>query len=121
MKNSVNIIGAHAITLGKKDVAKKESVEKKTNFAQLLEKKLKLTKHAEKQINYRGITIDKNTAAKLDDALNKLSMKGVKSSLVLSDNKAFLLNVKERKVITAMNVTDMKEKVFTNIDGVMLV
>jgi len=43
--------------------------------------------------------------------------KGSKDSLVLIDDIAFVVNVRNRTVITAVNSNELKENVFTNIDG----
>ena len=45
--------------------------------------------------------------------------KGVKESLVCVDDLAFIVNVTNNTVVTAMNQED--EKVFTNIDGAVIV
>jgi len=53
----------------------------------------------------------------MNEAVNKASTKGVKDSLVIVDNMAFVVNVKSRTVITAVNNNELKDNVFTNIDG----
>ena len=52
--------------------------------------------------------------------VNKANTKGVKDSLVLVDDIAFVVNVKDKAVVTVMNKDEMKENVFSNIDGAVI-
>lgn len=45
----------------------------------------------------------------------------MKDSLILVDNMAFVVSVKNNVVITAVNNEELKENVFTNIDGAVIV
>ena len=56
--------------------------------------------------------------ARLQDATSQAREKGMKESLVMVDNLAFIVNVKNNTVITAVN--DTKNAVFTNIDGAII-
>jgi len=49
------------------------------------------------------------------------SQKGIKNSLVLVDDYAFIMNVPSSTVITAMDKNETKNNVFTNIDGAIIV
>lgn len=105
------------ITLGKPSV---QSAESSVDFKTILEKKLEISKHAAEQIEYRNIQGDENAVQRLEQALDMLGKKGVRQSLVMLDGTAFLMDVSQRKVITAMQASEMKEKVFTNIDGAII-
>lgn len=78
---------------------------------------LKFSKHAETRMQTRNILLSQAQRDKIGQAVNKAEEKGVKDSLVLMDNMAFVINVKSRTVITAVNSSELKENVFTNIDG----
>ena len=58
-----------------------------------------------------------NLMGQVFEALNK----GIKESLVMVDSLAFIVNVPNKTVVTAMDQTDSKENVFTNIDGAVIV
>ncbi len=103
------------ITLGKEQVKQTGS-----DFKALLQQKIDLSKHAAEQLSYRDISGDGQTVQRLEQALDTLSQKGVRQSLVMLDNTAYLMDVAARKVITAMQAADMKNKVFTNIDGAII-
>ena len=81
---------------------------------------LKFSKHAELRLQERNINLTQTQKDKMQDAVSRAESKGVKDSLVLMDNLAFVVNVKNRTVITAVNSSELKENVFTNIDGAVI-
>lgn len=78
---------------------------------------IKFSKHAEQRLQSRNIHLSDQQKAKINQAVSRAEEKGVKDSLVLLDNLAFVVNVRSRTVITAVNSNELKENVFTNIDG----
>lgn len=82
---------------------------------------LKLSKHAEMRLQMRNIQLTQTQKEKINKALDKADAKGVRDTLVLMDQLAFVVNVKSRTVITAVNSNELKENVFTNIDGAVIV
>ncbi|HHV29872.1 TIGR02530 family flagellar biosynthesis protein [Acetivibrio mesophilus] len=78
---------------------------------------LKFSKHAEMRLQIRNINLTDAQKEKISKAVQKAGEKGVKDSLVLVDDIAFVVNVRNRTVITAVNSNELKENVFTNIDG----
>lgn len=97
-----------------------------SNFADIFSKKLfeskevTFSKHAESRLKTRGIDLSGEQIAKLNDAVNKAGEKNVKDSLIMMDDIAFVVNVKDKNVITALNKEEMKNNVFTNIDGAVI-
>lgn len=97
-----------------------------SNFEEIFNKKLfeskevKFSKHAESRLETRDIKLTDEQKEKLNDAINKAGEKNVKDSLVMVDDVAFVVNVKEKNVITVMNKNEMKNNVFTNIDGAVI-
>jgi flagellar operon protein len=93
------------------------------SFEEILESKvnenrgLKFSKHAEMRLQLRNIKLTDEQKEKISKAVQKAEEKGVKDSLVLIDDIAFVVNVRNRTVITAVNSNELKENVFTNIDG----
>lgn len=91
------------------------------DFANILKDKLnqdiKISKHAQMRMEMRHVNLTETQRQKLCNAINKADTKGVKDTLVVMDQMAFVVNVKNRTVITAMNSNEMRENVFTNIDG----
>lgn len=97
------------------------------NFDSILKDKInqneqvKFSKHAELRLQTRNIKLTDVQREKINEAVNKAQGKGVKDSLVIMDNLAFVVNVKSRTVITAVQSGELKENVFTNIDGAVFV
>jgi len=93
------------------------------DFSSILNQKLnesrevKISKHAAMRIESRNIKLDASHVERLKNAVDKASSKGVKDTLVVMDDMAFVVNVNARTVITALNQSELKDNVFTNIDG----
>lgn len=82
---------------------------------------LKFSKHAMNRLTDRNITLSKEQLDRLNDGTRKAQEKGIKESLVLMDQLAFIVNVNNNTVITAMDQTETKENIFTNIDGAVII
>lgn len=78
---------------------------------------LTLSNHADKRLKSRGIELNQELMKRLEGAVEKARLKGSKDTLVILDNLAFVVSVKNRTVITAMDGDSLKENVFTNIDS----
>jgi len=82
---------------------------------------LKFSAHAEKRLESRNIHLSEEQRFRLSQAVDEAARKGVRDSLILLNRLAFIVNVKNRTVITAMDQVQMQEKgIFTNIDGAMI-
>ncbi|MCH5264872.1 MAG: flagellar protein [Lachnospiraceae bacterium] len=79
---------------------------------------IKFSKHASQRLETRQIDMSEEQKARLQDAAGQAREKGMKESLVMVDNLAFIVNVKSNTVITAVN--DTSHAVFTNIDGAII-
>lgn len=95
------------------------------SFGQILEKEIQgisFSQHALQRMQLRGIQLTQSELAKLSDAVEKAAGKGAKESLVLlNQNLALVVSVKNRTVITAMDGQTLKDNVFTNIDSAVIV
>lgn len=95
------------------------------SFAEILEQKqtgasgLKFSKHASERLISRNIDLSESQKERLNHAVKAAEAKGIKESLVMMDNLAFIINVKNNTVVTA--VTGGEEKIFSNIDGAVVV
>ncbi len=81
---------------------------------------LKFSKHASIRLSDRNIELTKEQLERLNEGATKASEKGIKESLVIVDQLAFIVNVPNNTVITAMDQTQANENVFTNIDGAVI-
>lgn len=82
---------------------------------------LKFSSHAETRIKSRAIEwspeLEKRVAGGIDSAREK----GSREALILAGNVAVIANVRSGTVITAMDASNLKERIFTNIDSAVLV
>ena len=82
---------------------------------------LKFSKHATMRLEDRNINLSKEQSNRLENGVQKASEKGIKESLVLMDSLAFIVNVPNRTVVTAMDQGESGDNIFTNIDGAVIV
>lgn len=93
------------------------------DFGQLLEKELglKVSGHAQTRLKSRGIDLADSDWTRVKDGIDRAAQKGSKESLVMLDDIALVVSVKNRTVITAVAKEQLKENVFTNIDSAVFV
>lgn len=82
---------------------------------------LKFSKHANERLNSRDIKLTTGQMERLNSGVEQARQKNIKESLVMIDNLSFIVNVKNNTVITAVNQTEAKDQVFTNIDGAVII
>ena len=95
------------------------SSQSKTSSEDVLE--LKFSKHARKRLADRNISLTDEQLRRLEEGTKKAQAKGINESLVLMDDMAFIVNVKNNTTITVMNQQESAEKVYTNIDGAVII
>ena len=81
---------------------------------------LKFSKHASMRLADRNMNLTEEQNKRLENGVAKASEKGINESLVLIDSMAFIVNVPNKTVVTAMNQTETNSNVFTNIDGAVI-
>ena len=98
------------------------------SFEEMLRKKqnqrsseLKFSKHASMRLEERNISLTEEQNARLEDGVAKAGEKGIKESLVMMDSLAFIVNVPNKTVVTAMDQVETQNNIFTNIDGAVII
>ncbi|MEX0798164.1 MAG: TIGR02530 family flagellar biosynthesis protein, partial [Bacteriovoracaceae bacterium] len=76
-----------------------------------------ISAHAAKRLEERKINLDGPEYLKIKEAMTKLRAKGANDSLVITDQAAYIVDVKNNKVVTAVDKGGMSENVFTKIDS----
>ena len=84
------------------------------SFADVLEG-IRLSAHAQKRLENHPFD-----ANRLKSAVERADAKGSSESLIFLDDLAFVVSVKNKTVITAVEQDRAKENVFTNIDSVVI-
>jgi flagellar operon protein len=111
----------------------KSSDTKAVPFSDLLENRLqpsapkvapqelKFSAHAKARLESRGIDLSADDLVRMQEAVQRVSQKGSRESLVLTDKAAFVVSVKNNTVITAVDRDSLKENIFTNIDSTVMI
>ena len=81
---------------------------------------VKFSNHAVERMRTRGISYGPDDIAKINDAVGRAAAKGSKDSLILMDDSALIVSVKNKTVVTVMDKSALKENVFTNIDSTIV-
>lgn len=120
--NTGSAVGAPAIGL-------QEANGTGESFAQALQQKIEekqggveFTKHAMQRLSERSIDITAgDTLERLNKGVEIAADKGSVETLVLVDRNAFVVSVKNNKVITTIPQEEMIGNIFTNIDSTVIV
>ena len=81
---------------------------------------LEFSKHAMRRIEQRGLRLDDQRIERLEQAVGRAREKGSRDSLILLDELALVVSVRNRTVVTAMDESSRSDHVFTNIDSVVI-
>ncbi len=82
---------------------------------------LRFSNHAIDRMQSRGIAFSPDQMAKIQSAVEKAASKGAKDTLLLTDDSALIVSVKDKMVVTVMDKASLKENVFTNIDSTVMI
>lgn len=82
---------------------------------------LKFSKHAMGRLADRKIELSDSQLERLESGTKKAGQKGIRDSLVIVDQLAFIVNVPNQTVVTAMDSTEANENIFTNINGAVII
>lgn len=89
--------------------------------AQSSSREVRFSKHAAQRLSNRNIELTKDQKERLQAGTAKASQKGIRESLVLVDQLAFIVNIPNNTVVTAMQQNETDENIFTNIDGAVII
>ncbi len=84
------------------------------------EQAIKFSKHAQTRMRQRNIWLSQDQMDRIGQAIEKAREKGVRDSLVLMGDLAFIVNVPTKTIVTAVDGESIKENIFTNIDGAVV-
>lgn len=126
MRNITVTTGTPAVS-GGTSVNGGKALPENSGFAKELRSQLEasegveFSRHAIERISERQIDISSdNTLERLNRAVRLADQKGSNDALVMIDSNAFIVSVKNNKVITTLSADDMKENIFTGIDSTVI-
>ncbi len=111
---------------GQTQRAKKSTLEH-VDFGSLLQKQmpplqeLKFSAHALKRLESRSLSLSEDDLLRLQQGVQQLKEKGARQSVVLLDQRAFVVSVENQTVVTAIDSQQSQGRVFTNIDSLAIV
>ncbi|MGO5022886.1 TIGR02530 family flagellar biosynthesis protein [Lawsonibacter sp. LCP25S3_G6] len=112
--------------LGQTEPRTRQTTQSSDSFDSVLQQQMACTqtrqvafsKHALSRAEERGIEVTPTLLERLGDSVERAQAKGATNILALDQTlAAFIVNVPNNRVITAMSQSEMKENIFTNIDG----
>ena len=83
--------------------------------------RVEFSAHALTRLQERNVTLSPHNRQRLDHAVQLAERKGSVNTLVLMDDTAYIVSVKNKKVITAITRDAAVENVFTQIDSATIV
>ncbi len=100
----------------------RSDAEGEPKFDETLEAQLNVhfSNHAQRRLDSRAINLASSDLKRLTQAVDRAESKGARDSLILMDKVAFVVDVQQRLVVTAVDASNQKEGIFTNIDSVVL-
>jgi flagellar operon protein len=103
--------------------AKTQDASFKDMFSRELagDRNVTFSKHASERLFSRGIKLSPEKLNKLADAIDKAQAKGSRETLVLTDEAALVVSVKNRTVITAFDRENLRDGVVTSIDSAVII
>jgi len=81
---------------------------------------INFSKHAMARAQERGIELTDALMDKLAGSVEKAQEKGATNILAFDATQAFIINIPYGRVITTLSQEEMRENIFTNIDGAVL-
>lgn len=79
------------------------------------------SRHAMNRVMERNIDLSTENLERLNEGVKLAEEKGLDDTLILLDEAAFIVSVKNNTVITTVNKDEMTGNVFTNIDGTVVI
>ncbi len=92
-------------------------------FATLLQGRaigVQFSGHGVPRLERRGSAVEPGTLLRLDDAGGRAAGTGARDAVVFVDGTAFVVSVRNKTVITAVDRDHMRDHVFTNIDSAVI-
>ncbi|MDM5316525.1 TIGR02530 family flagellar biosynthesis protein [Fictibacillus sp. b24] len=93
----------------------------KSLFDKELVNQLTVSKHAQKRLQDRNITISEFSWNKISEKIMEAGQKGIKDSLVIMKDVTLVVNAPNQTVITALDRNESTSQIFTNINGAIVI
>lgn len=124
--NRINIKQLESRLINSSTPINDKQVNSNKNFKEILEKvqekneEIKFSKHALERMDSRDVKLNLEEVKKIEMAFKKAEEKGVKDAFILLGDKGFIASIENKTVITSITNEELKENIFTNIDGAVI-
>ncbi len=98
-----------------------QSLEKAQQNIIQQEESLRLSAHAVQRLEERDISLTHQERIDLGQAISRLNDKGARNALIVRSDAAFVVNVPNRTMVTAISQQELQQRVFTQIDSTVLI
>lgn len=121
-----NAAAISVTTGGASQVQASEEKNAENSFAHALGEEIRrrqvdFSAHAIRRLESRQIDVSENEKIeRLNRGVELAAERGSEESLILVDSTAFVVSVKNNKVITTLSTDDLKGNIFTNIDSAVI-
>ena len=95
-------------------------IQLQQELARADERQIAFSKHAIARAEERGIAVTPALLDRLTDSVERAQAKGATNIPALDQSRAFIINAPHNRVITTLSQDEMKENIFTNIDGAVI-
>ena len=89
-------------------------------LARASEPDLTLSAHAADRLRQHGIEMPEAVRQRIAEALDVLAQKGARDAVLVAPEAAFVVNVPNRTVVTALAPSEMRDRAITQIDSALL-
>lgn len=95
------------------------------SFEEVLGKELRgadigFSRHAQQRLASRNIDFSQADLTRLNNAVGQVRAKGGRDSLVMLNDNALIVSVKNNQVVTVVDKNSLTDNVFTNIDSAII-
>ncbi len=120
--NRVQRVGTTGPQAGRE--ARSPSRQNRSTFHEVLDRQMhesvSVSRHARLRMERDGIQLDRGQDRRLDSAVRRAADRGSRTSLVLMDDMAMVVNVTTRTLITVVSGDRQNDGVFTDIDSAVI-
>lgn len=107
-------------------VQQPEKTQQGESFKEVLDRisgqddRLQFSGHAVQRLEDRDIQLNETDVQRIEEAVERARNKGSQESLILDGDNAFIVNITNNTVVTAVDQLELRDKVFTQIDSAVL-
>ncbi len=87
---------------------------------ELVGSEISFSRHAQQRMASRNIDLSQGELARLNEAVGQVRAKGGRDSLVMLNDNALIVSVKNNQVVTVVDKNNLKDNVFTKIDSAII-